>query len=185
MHINSTSHPLLILKEIDNACREVIGNKSEPANSNIWSGLNFQILGDELLIQNIYVNEILDANIRQSLSTMPGAKPWLLGLISLKGQPIPVIDLKQYLFNEPSKPMKNSRLIVINHDDLVFGLLLEEVHGLKQFSITPDIEVIDFSSFSKKNRIYVDKIFTDSGLIYGNFSIPKLTSDTEFANAAR
>ncbi len=185
MQINSTSHPLLILKEIDNACRKVIGNKSEPSNNDIWSGLSFQIMGEELLIQNIYVNEILDANIRQSLSTMPGAKPWLLGLISLKGQPIPVIDLKQYLFNKPSKPMKNSRLIVINSNDLVFGLLLEEVHGLKQFSITPDIEVIDFSSFSEKNRAYVDKIFTDNGIIYGNFSIPRLVSDTEFANAAR
>ncbi|MDH5256736.1 MAG: chemotaxis protein CheW [Gammaproteobacteria bacterium] len=209
----SSTHPLLILKEIDSACRKIIGKNTKPVqfDENTWSGIGFRIFNDELVIQNIYINEILNANFQNRLSRVPGAKPWFLGLISLRGQPLPVIDLKQYFFNEASKPTENSRLIVIKHKAHISGLLLEQVHGLKQFPVdvenTEETEKTDTKSVDDKNagnkrtgnintgnkssdidpklRHFVDRIFVDQGQVYGNLSISRLTNDKDFANAAR
>ena len=199
----SSAHPLLILKEFDIAFREVIGKTDEPvqAKSDICSAIGFQINNNELLIKNSYIEEILNADFQKNLSTVPGAKPWLMGLISLRGQPLPVIDLKQYLFNEKSLLAENSRLIVIKNGKYFCGLFLEHIYGLKQFSQTEDnstIENLEKSTestkretpnasdrFSDNIKPFIDGTFNDNGKHWGNLSIPRLISDTDFANAAR
>jgi len=171
---------------MDDACRKILGENSKPAkfDKQIWSGIGFRIFKDELVIQNIYIDEILDTNIQNSLSSVPGAKPWFLGLTSLRGQPLSIIDLKQYLFNKPTTLMKSSRLVVVKSNNQIFGLLLEEVFGLSQFPVHLEEEKqIDY--FSKEIKPFIDTTFNDNGVVRGNFSIPALIKNKEFSNAAR
>ena len=181
----SSTHPLLILSEMDSACRKIIGKNAPPSQgeNNVWSGVGFRIDNDELAIQSDHIEEIIDTNFQQNLSSMPGAKPWLLGLISVRGQPLPVIDLKQFLTNEPSKLSSNSRLVVIKNNDHISGLFLEHVFGLKQFPA--NIDNPDTNTFSDSIKPYIDEVFSDNGINRGNLSIPKLVNNKDFANAAR
>jgi len=196
----SSTHPLLILSEIDSACREIIGKTSTPLlpDKNTWSGIGFRIGKDQLVIQNIYIDEVVDANFRRNLSIVPGAKAWLIGLISLRGQPLAVIDFKQFLFGEASIPTEHSRLVVIKNDNYISGLFLEDVCGLKQFEENTDsrnnkkndqnkkMDADEINKlFSENISLYIDKTFSDDGALCGNLSIPRLISNTDFANAAR
>lgn len=181
----SSTHPLLILSEMDAACRKIIGKNKSPTQdkSNVWSGVGFRINNDELAIQSSHIDEIIDTNFQQNMSSMPGAKPWLLGLISVRGQPLPVIDLKQFLTNEPSKQSPNSRLVVIRNNNHISGLFLEHVFGLKQFPA--DIDNGNSNTFLDSIKPYIDEVFSDNGVNRGNLSISKLVNNKDFANAAR
>ena len=189
----SSTHPLLILNEIDSACRKIIGDTVAPVQEKdeIWSGVGFRIADDDLVIKNSYIDKIMSTNFQQDLSAVPGAKPWLLGLISLRGQPLSIIDLKQYLYNKPSQKTENSRLIVVKKNEYISGLLLENVYGLKQFPI--DSKINDSASNDSENETkiadnikpFIDGIFDDNGISRGNLSISRLVSNEDFANAAR
>ena len=194
----SSTHPLLILNEMDSAYRKMISDSNAQSNAKnqahkqdeVWSGVGFRITNDELVIKSNFINEIIDSNFQQNLSAVPGAKPWLLGLISLRGQPLSVIDLKQYLFGEPSVRTQNSRLVVIKNNDHVSGLFLEHVYGLRQF---PNNQETSESSnkeklsklFSKNIRPLIDEVFNDNGINRGSLSIPALINNKDFSNAAR
>jgi len=195
MQVNST-HPLLILSEIDNAYREKSGKTKAPvlSKNDTWSGIGFRIMKDELIIQNTCIDEIISADFQRNLSSMPGAKNWLLGLISLRGQPLPVIDLKQYFFNQKSQITEHSRLVVIKSEHHVYGLFLEHVYGLKQFPSPPSRSAEQEQKQKEKNishifsanvKDFIDNIFDDNGICRGHLSITRLTNNTDFANAAR
>ncbi len=186
----SATHPLLILNEMDSAYREIIGKTTQPTQTenSTWSGVGFRIGNDELVIKNNYIDEIINTRFQENLSTVPGAKPWLLGLTSLRGQPLSVIDLKQYLFNELSTHTNHTRLIVIKHNHYLAGLLVEHVYGLKQFPLNANHQKIDLKNkphFSREVIPFIDKTFSDHGINRGNLSISRLVNNPDFANAAR
>jgi len=183
---SSSIEPLKILSKLDAACRHVIDSAvpEVPIKTDVWSGVAFRIFKNNLIIQNTYVSEILNVNMQNNLSKMPGAKTWLLGLISLRGQPLPVIDLKQYLFGQATDIKENSRLLVINENNHISGLLLEEVFGLKQFP-NKNHHIKENEDFPAELLPFVDQKFEVDGKSYGNFSIPQLTNNEDFANAAR
>ena len=174
---------------MDSDCRKVLSEINKPVtkiDNDTWSGIGFQIASDKFLIESAYIQEVIDANIQKHLSSMPGAKPWLLGLISFRGQPTPVIDLKYFLSNEKSKINASSRLIVIKNGNYVSGLLLEEIYGLKQFSLNADAETQEsIKLFSEKSQEYIENTFSNNNELFGIFSIPRLINNKEFANAAR
>jgi len=185
----SSTHPLLVLNEIDSACKTIIANAASPEKpfANKWSGVGFQIAKDALLIESQYVHEICNCHFNQSLSSVPGAKPWLLGLTSLRGQPLSVIDLKQYLLNQASSLTANNRLIVIKHDNYLAGLLVEHIYGLKQFDRNRATDSARGNSsvfFSAKVRDLIDGVFDEGDIKWGKMVISKLVSDQDFANAA-
>lgn len=177
---------LAILQELDAECRQIIVGENNVSNikNNLWSGIGFKIKDNDLIIHNESIEEILGIDAQNKISDMPGAKPWLIGLISLRGHPIPVIDLKRYLFNESSTLGAKSRLIVIKEQQHTSAILLEEVHGLKQFSNRKKT-TFKKKTFSNEINPFIDKSFSDNGSVFGNFSIPRLTNSQEFINAAR
>ena len=68
------------------------------------------------------------------LTRVPGAKGWILGLASVRGQLLPVIDLRQYLEGGVTPPSRTTRLVVVNHRDIPAGLLVDEVLGFRRFA---------------------------------------------------
>ena len=66
---------------------------------------------------------------------LPGWKSfsWVKGLTSIRGRLITVIDLPDYLAQGNISLPAQSRLLVIQHDGLMLGLLVNEIMGLKHF----------------------------------------------------
>jgi twitching motility protein PilI len=57
-----------------------------------------------------------------------------LGLANVRGQLLPVIDLKQYLGSGEVVPGRNTRVIVVNHREVPAGLVVDEVLGFRRFA---------------------------------------------------
>ena len=68
------------------------------------------------------------------LTRVPGARPWVRGLSNLRGQLLPVIDLRQFLGSGVTPSARISRVLVLNHRDIPAGLLVDEVLGFRRFA---------------------------------------------------
>jgi len=181
----STTQPLQILTELENACKQHHARTvTHSPKAQLWSGLAFRIAEFKLCINSKYIDEVLDSTFQNNLSSVPGAKSWLRGLISVRGQALPVIDLQQYLLDEQSLLTTSSRLLVINYSDMKIGLIVSETCGLKRFE--PNNQNVDkIKTLPEKIQKYTTNIYQNNEHIWIEFSIKKLESDPNFLNAAR
>ena len=76
----------------------------------LWRGIGFRI-GQRYLVSGINeVNEILTP---PALTIVPGTRGWLLGVANVRGNLVPVIDLKQYLEGERTQATDSSRVLLV------------------------------------------------------------------------
>jgi twitching motility protein PilI len=65
---------------------------------------------------------------------VPGARSWIRGLANVRGQLLPIIDLKRYLGSGETQDGRNTRVIVVNHREVPAGLVVDEVLGFRRFN---------------------------------------------------
>lgn len=95
-----------------------------------WQGLGFQVGGVRLVSPLGEISEIMQV---PRYTTLPGVKPWLLGIANVRGRLIPIIDMHQYLGMAPALPRKEWRVLVVEEGDLVCGLVVEQSLGMQHF----------------------------------------------------
>ena len=182
----STTHPLQVLTELETACKQLQDIYDNNSSDTIfWSGLGFRIADHKFCIDSNDIDEVLDSNFQNNLSNVPGAKAWLCGLTSLRGQALPVIDLKQYLLDEKSALTKDSRLIVLDYNKMKIGLIIDETCGLKHFEKDNIENTSEIENLPSKVKKFISQTFLKNNQTWIEFSIKKLESDPDFLNAAR
>jgi purine-binding chemotaxis protein CheW len=76
------------------------------------------------------VNEIIRM---QEISRIPNVKPYVKGVINLRGNIIPVISLRS-LFNMPEDEYtKQTRIIVVHHHDETIGVIVDQIDKVTTF----------------------------------------------------
>jgi len=95
-----------------------------------WQGLGFQLGGIRLVSALGEVSEIL--NIPR-ITHLPGVQPWLLGVANVRGRLIPIVDLHGYFDIATSLPRKDWRVLIVEDDGLITGLLVEQSLGMQHF----------------------------------------------------
>lgn len=121
-----------LLLDIDQRCRTMAaGLPLQPAHQQDWVGIGFR-LGAQRLVAPM--NEIAEILPEPRYATMPGAKPWMLGVANLRGRLLPVMDLCGFFGRELSSARKQRRVLVVEDQDVFAGLLVDEVFGVRHFS---------------------------------------------------
>ena len=64
----------------------------------------------------------------------PGCEAWVKGIANVRGQLLPILDLRQYLGSGLTPNSRNVRVIVVNHREVPAGLVVDEVLGFRRFS---------------------------------------------------
>jgi len=124
-------NPVVILKDIEESCRCcAVGLPHKVEVSNEWSGIAFRLDGNNLLAPMDQVVEILDFPV---LSAVPMTQPWVRGIANIRGNLLPVIDLKGLLGNQLTRVTDKTRVLVIDYEGIYSGLVVDEVMGLKHF----------------------------------------------------
>jgi len=92
--------------------------------------LQFRIGGDRYLLAADTVVQVLPP---QPLKQVPGAPGWVAGILSYKGEPVPVIDMSQLALGQGARQVTSTRTVLVAHrhngqDPLrTLGLILEGV----------------------------------------------------------
>ncbi len=108
------------------------------------------LLAEELYGINVMqVKEVLRLT---EIAPVPGAIHYIVGIINLRGNVITVIDTRALFGLQPTEPSNDSRIIVIELEDQVIGMLVDavaEVIYLRQSQVecAPSVGTDESSKF--------------------------------------
>lgn len=125
--------PFALLRQLDRLGREhqaPLPSRDEPGD--FWTGVGFR-LGSQHLVSSM--DEVAELLKQPELSPVPRARHWVRGIANVRGNLLPVMDLNGYLHGTFTTPTRASRVLVIHAGDLVTGLLVDEVFGMRQFPV--------------------------------------------------
>lgn len=122
--------------------------------------VEFRLAEETYALECTYISEVCPL---RSLTPIPGAPAFVLGIVNIRGQIVSVIDLKKF-FDLPPKGLSDlTRVIVLKDDEMEFGILAEEVMGTTSIppgEIQPPLPTLtgirsDYLKGIAKNRLIV------------------------------
>jgi twitching motility protein PilI len=124
--------PFALLAELERRGRSVSAQHSQESGvGHEWVGVALRMAGDLYLVAREETREVL--GVPTGTTRVPGAKPWIKGLANVRGQLLPIIDLRQFLGSGVTPVARNTRVLVVNHREIPAGLLVDEVLGFRRF----------------------------------------------------
>jgi purine-binding chemotaxis protein CheW len=125
--------------------------------------LSFSVSGETFGIELIHVHEILRPIY---ITRIPNVEENILGVVNLRGEIIPIVDLKKKFDQDYILINKNTRIIVLEHNTKRFGLIVEEVRHVIKILKNTITEINNHLSSSFNNMIdYVGRSGEDIVLI--------------------
>ena len=107
---------LEVAKPLDAVCR--------PANT--LSVVEFRLASERYAVEHEFVVEV---HPLQTLTPLPCTPPFIVGIISIRGKLLPVIDIKKF-FELPEEGITDIHLvIVVQADDVAIGILADTIVG--------------------------------------------------------
>jgi twitching motility protein PilI len=121
------------------------------------------------------VNEILTTPL---LTAVPGTRRWLLGVANVRGNLVPIIDLRDFIEGERSVITESSRVLVVRQHAGSVGLLIDEVLGQRSFSEEQRAEAI--GEADERYQRFVGENLQLGDVLWGLFSMATLVRAAEF-----
>ncbi|WP_260957474.1 chemotaxis protein CheW [Pseudomonas citri] len=120
-----------LLLQIDRRCRLLGADlPSQTTHRSGWSGIGFR-LGEHWYVAPM--GEVSEVLHEPRYTPLPGVKAWVRGVANLRGRLLPLMDLCAFFGHELSPVRKQRRVLVVDHDEVFTGLLVDEVLGLQHF----------------------------------------------------
>jgi twitching motility protein PilI len=173
--------PFELLKELERRSRSVTAaNAPEAAAGQEWVGIAFRMGGETFLVAREETREVL--GYPAVITRIPGAKNWVKGLANIRGQLLPMLDLRQFLGSGSTTAGRNTRIVVANHREIPAGLIVDEVLGFRrfadpEFNPEPPPTVIRCDS-------YLAGAFRRGGEVWPVLSLKSLIESQSFLQAA-
>jgi twitching motility protein PilI len=123
--------PFELLVELERRARAAAAGQREASSGQEWIGVAVKLGGETFLVSRDEAREVM--GVPSPITRVPGARAWVRGLANVRGQLLPVIDLKQYLGSGETAAGRNTRVVVVNHREVPAGLLVDEVLGFRRF----------------------------------------------------
>ncbi|AOV18095.1 hypothetical protein BJI67_14405 [Acidihalobacter aeolianus] len=180
MAANEERPPYEYLVQLERKCRVASpGLPVADPDHEQWSGVLFNLGEHEMVAQ---MSEIAEIGDMLPMARLPGAKPWVMGLANMRGNLLPVIDLKRFLFADDAPATDAGRLLVVRHGGGLIGLRVDGVVGMRHFAEAQ--RTGDTPHLPQPLEACVVEGFVDQGVVRPVFSIRRLVSDPAFQDAA-
>ena len=156
----------------------VAGSPLQAGGREGWRGLAYRIGQNDLVSSFDEVVEILGV---PGLTPIPGAQPWLLGLANVRGNLLPVADLKLFLEGQRSVGQERQRMLVMRQQGGNVGVLIDELHGQRTFDESQGDESPDAEG---RYVHFIDRVYRQEGTEWSVFNLDRLSRTPEFRQAA-
>jgi len=172
--------PILLLYDLAQRSRDhAHGLPQQIEVKATWEGVAFRLEGRGWVVPLDQVKEILT---KVNISFIPGAKEWVRGVANVRGNLLPILDLRGFLSGRITKMSRQSRILVMQHKGIVAGLLVEEVMGMRHFleeEFSADVSDLDIPFKEMLMGQYRQR-----GESWGVFNINHLAELPEFLQVA-
>ncbi len=173
--------PLELLKELDRRARAAAqGQPEAAAGGTEWVGIAFRLGGEAFLLAREETREVM--SYPASVTRVPGARGWIRGLANVRGQLLPVIDLRAFLGSGNTTVGRTTRVLIANHREIPAGLVVDEVMGFRRFYES------EFSADLPPTLLrcerYLAGAFKRGAEVWPVFSVRTLLESPQFLQAA-
>lgn len=172
--------PFELLREIERRSRVAVAGKGIGEIEEEWVGIGFRIGQEFFVAERDQVREVL--MLPESITRVPGASRWMLGIANLRGHLLPLIDLKMFLGSGRTSLRRVTRVISVNHRDVPAGLVVDEVQGFRRFSDSEHIE--KWPQTAVRCDRYIEGAFERGPDIWPVFNLYDLLESSSFLQAA-
>ncbi len=108
------------------------------------------------------------------ITRVPLSEDYIVGISNLRGDIVPVIDLKKRIKGSFEKDSELSRLIVINHKGVKTGFLVESISSIEEVD---EEKVVKTDNYGEINSKYLEGIFESSdGVLVGVIDLNEILS---------
>jgi purine-binding chemotaxis protein CheW len=141
--------------------------------SSITKVITFTLASETYGVESVFVREVYPL---KDFTTLPGVPAYIFGIINVRGQILPVVDLKK-LFKLPEKGLNElNRVIILFNNQMEFGILADEVHCIQEIEnediqiVPPNVSLIGeefMMGITKENLIILNavKLLSDKSMI--------------------
>ena len=127
---------------------------------NMIEVITFMLATENYGIESVFIREVYPL---KDFTPLPGVPSYILGIINVRGQILPVVDLKKF-FNLPEKGLGElNKVIILRDDQMEFGILADVVHGTQSIEIE-EIKVLP-STISGIREVYLKGVTKDNLII--------------------
>ncbi len=95
-----------------------------------WTGIGFRLNNKRYVAPLKEVAEILQI---PNFTKVPGARAWVRGIANVRGTLLPIMDMHGYLGHKIPNASRRQRVLVINHNGINSGIIVDDVLGLQHF----------------------------------------------------
>ncbi len=171
-----------VLLEYENRSMAHVAGVPETIDApGLWRGIAFRV-GNRRFVSNILdVVEILSI---PSLTTVPGTQIWMMGIANVRGNLVPVADLRAFIESNHLRTSTNerSRVLLVKQGTNAVGLLIDEILGQRNF--TDENRTLESSDDDPRYERFVLARYVLEGSEWGEFNTPALVRMPEFLQAA-
>jgi twitching motility protein PilI len=143
-----------------------------------WRGVGFR-LGQRRLVSSF--DEVMEILPMPTVTPVPGAQPWMLGVANVRGTLLPVVDLKQFLEGERTVVHDGQRMLVVRQSGGNVAVLIDELYGQRTFNDTHRAEMA--GEDDGRYGHFVSQVYRLADTNWAVFSMQVLTRTPEFRQA--
>ena len=175
--------PFLVLADYEQrSLAHVAGLPEQLDAPGLWRGVAYRIGAHRLASGFDEVVEILSM---PALTPVPGSQPWMLGVANVRGNLLPVVDLKQFLEGERTVLHEGQRVLIVRQPGGDVAVTIDELYGQRSFVEAQRLDAIDGSSLVQgRYGHFVDRAYRAGEADWGVFSLDRLARTPEFRQAA-
>ena len=178
--MTAVSKAYALLQNIEERSRtKALGLPQQVEVRRTWSGVGFRLGSVYLLSKLEEVDEIL---ISPEMTRVPSALSWVKGIANIRGMLLPIMDLRDFIDGESILSGRKTRVILIKKGELVSGLMVDEVFGMRHFFEEERTENMPESSDNLKK--YLQGAFRKGDMHWGIFNMDNLAADPNFLEVA-
>jgi len=93
--------------------------------------VEFMLGQERYAFESSYVSEVYPL---RDLTPLPCTPAFVLGIVNVRGQLLPVIDLDQFLDLRKREETESARVIVLHHDGVRLGVLADSIVGVRSIA---------------------------------------------------
>lgn len=176
----NVNDPIALLRDMERRAQgEPAEGRDAQSSGEVWRGIGFSVGGHRLVTAMSDVNEVMHC---PKLARVPGAKSWLMGIANLRGALLPVLNLHGFLRGELADLDRNARVLVVEEDEILSGLAVEEVFGVKHF--LEEQRLPDATAAASWLAPYVVGIYAAGGETWQVFDVHALIAAPAFMQVA-
>lgn len=159
---------------------EQVDEKQENASVIDFKMVTFSLGGKDYSIDIMHVKEIAKAG---RFTYVPNTLPFVLGVYNLRGEIIPILDLRLF-FNvdiEPRKENKLENMLILSIDDQKFGVVVDKIDkviGVQKSTIQPPHPL-----FGDINIKYIEGVVESNNRLYVLLDVTRIFSNKEGLDA--